>query len=287
LVEQQGSTRLLTDKRDVASVASKLNATIRLRSTLCPGRTAHDLDCCCRAKHTSYAVLVGTGWVRISPARNLPTRVTREPPDFVGLSWCCRTGLNCRPLPYQGSALPLSYGSEDHGAACTQSGGAAGGGANLPQGLPGCKDSNCDRCPMPRIPTQCAQVAFCEPPQVARPCLPLCAGAAITDHDQGRINRRLDEAGRARGATRSGAQGQFAASQGSGAPARRGNGRGGAGWRIRNRSRFRPSCRRQAIGLAPARPGESGEVLFTILCLRGRAARGLRDGRRRRGHVCS
>jgi hypothetical protein len=25
--------------------------------------------------------------------------------------WCCRTGLNCRPLPYQGSALPLSYGS--------------------------------------------------------------------------------------------------------------------------------------------------------------------------------
>ena len=26
--------------------------------------------------------------------------------------WCCRTGLNCRPLPYQGSALPLSYGSE-------------------------------------------------------------------------------------------------------------------------------------------------------------------------------
>ena len=29
-----------------------------------------------------------------------------------GPDWCCRTGLNCRPLPYQGSALPLSYGSE-------------------------------------------------------------------------------------------------------------------------------------------------------------------------------
>ncbi len=28
-----------------------------------------------------------------------------------GGGWCCRTGLNCRPLPYQGSALPLSYGS--------------------------------------------------------------------------------------------------------------------------------------------------------------------------------
>jgi hypothetical protein len=29
--------------------------------------------------------------------------------------WCCRTGLNCRPLPYQGSALPLSYGSNWRG----------------------------------------------------------------------------------------------------------------------------------------------------------------------------
>ena len=25
--------------------------------------------------------------------------------------WCCRGDLNTRPLPYQGSALPLSYGS--------------------------------------------------------------------------------------------------------------------------------------------------------------------------------
>src|ERR1700731_5403281 len=35
--------------------------------------------------------------------------------DFKGLSrpneWCCQTGLNCRPLHYQWSALPLSYGS--------------------------------------------------------------------------------------------------------------------------------------------------------------------------------
>jgi hypothetical protein len=30
---------------------------------------------------------------------------------FKWLSWCCRKGLNFRPLPYQGSALPLSYGS--------------------------------------------------------------------------------------------------------------------------------------------------------------------------------
>src|SRR6202023_197191 len=35
--------------------------------------------------------------------------------DFTGLlrgkNWCCQTGLNCRPLHYQWSALPLSYGS--------------------------------------------------------------------------------------------------------------------------------------------------------------------------------
>ena len=27
------------------------------------------------------------------------------------MDWCCQTGLNCRPLHYQWSALPLSYGS--------------------------------------------------------------------------------------------------------------------------------------------------------------------------------
>jgi hypothetical protein len=29
----------------------------------------------------------------------------------TGRNWCCQTGLNCRPLHYQWSALPLSYGS--------------------------------------------------------------------------------------------------------------------------------------------------------------------------------
>ena len=28
-----------------------------------------------------------------------------------GVDWCCERGLNSRPLPYQGSALPLSYRS--------------------------------------------------------------------------------------------------------------------------------------------------------------------------------
>ena len=30
---------------------------------------------------------------------------------FQEKRWCCQTGLNCRPLHYQWSALPLSYGS--------------------------------------------------------------------------------------------------------------------------------------------------------------------------------
>ena len=30
---------------------------------------------------------------------------------LIGKNWCCQTGLNCRPLHYQWSALPLSYGS--------------------------------------------------------------------------------------------------------------------------------------------------------------------------------
>ena len=30
---------------------------------------------------------------------------------FMLQGWCCRRDLNSRPLPYQGSALPLSYDS--------------------------------------------------------------------------------------------------------------------------------------------------------------------------------
>ncbi len=32
-------------------------------------------------------------------------------PGNAGWGWCCERGLNSRPLPYQGSALPLSYRS--------------------------------------------------------------------------------------------------------------------------------------------------------------------------------
>ena len=35
----------------------------------------------------------------------------REDAAKPAKSWCCERGLNSRPLPYQGSALPLSYHS--------------------------------------------------------------------------------------------------------------------------------------------------------------------------------
>lgn len=34
-----------------------------------------------------------------------------EPIVRQAVRWCCQRGSNSRPLPYQGSALPLSYGS--------------------------------------------------------------------------------------------------------------------------------------------------------------------------------
>src|SRR5947208_14064845 len=32
------------------------------------------------------------------------------------ICWCRRAGLNCRPQPYQGCALPLCYGGEGRGS---------------------------------------------------------------------------------------------------------------------------------------------------------------------------
>jgi hypothetical protein len=40
-----------------------------------------------------------------SPVRDLPDE------SDARVFWCCERGLNSRPLPYQGSALPLSYRS--------------------------------------------------------------------------------------------------------------------------------------------------------------------------------
>ncbi len=35
--------------------------------------------------------------------------------EIASIFWCCRGGLNSRPPPYQGGALPLSYGSRNPG----------------------------------------------------------------------------------------------------------------------------------------------------------------------------
>ena len=61
------------------------------------------------------APLVGTA----TRTAGTVSRSARPPPGEErarSLLWCCRKGLNFRPLPYQGSALPLSYGSAPEGS---------------------------------------------------------------------------------------------------------------------------------------------------------------------------
>src|SRR3954470_11319028 len=57
--------------------------------------------------------------------------------NINGLQWCCRTGLNCGPLPYQGSALPLSYGSAGRRGGLTRCFTDDQAGANAREKLPG------------------------------------------------------------------------------------------------------------------------------------------------------
>src|SRR5690606_38483828 len=56
--------------------------------------------------------LSNAGWVHTDA--HLLSRPTRDEAKFalnIRRKWCCERGLNSRPLPYQGSALPLSYRS--------------------------------------------------------------------------------------------------------------------------------------------------------------------------------
>ena len=48
---------------------------------------------------------------RAAPAIAMIRRPDSQKIDGARARWCCQTGTNCRPLPYHGSALPLSYGS--------------------------------------------------------------------------------------------------------------------------------------------------------------------------------
>ena len=59
------------------------------------------------------------GLATASGGRIIGARCVRKPPDLsdkrITKSWCCWRGSNSRPLPYQGSALPLSYSSAPGG----------------------------------------------------------------------------------------------------------------------------------------------------------------------------
>jgi hypothetical protein len=65
--------------------------------------------------------------------------------DLLGILWCCRCGLNTRPPPYQGGALPLSYGSaeaeriSDHAGPVERSSLPAARGSFIPCGHDGPK----------------------------------------------------------------------------------------------------------------------------------------------------
>jgi hypothetical protein len=68
------------------------------------------------------------GFLSIRSPRERDLR--REPSTIRMICWCCKRGLNSRPLPYQGSALPLSYcsirsASEQRGASCHSTEGMA------------------------------------------------------------------------------------------------------------------------------------------------------------------
>src|SRR3954466_2331277 len=60
---------------------------------------------------TGSAMFKNDQLVRKSPIGRQPLAGSAQTDDRFREKWCCQTGLNCRPLHYQWSALPLSYGS--------------------------------------------------------------------------------------------------------------------------------------------------------------------------------
>ena len=97
-----------------AMIARKAKITI-------PRSWFNPVICSIRSQTRSDVSLRGHG----SHFPHRPHYLAHGPPDKPGgipvfpgnsmKSWCCWRGLNSRPLPYQGSALPLSYSS--HGRA--------------------------------------------------------------------------------------------------------------------------------------------------------------------------
>jgi len=73
-------------------------------------------------------------------------RLCRVSSKWLSGKWCCWTGLNCRPLHYQWSALPLSYSSEIAKGAADSSGAKIGAAAFATGGL-GVQGACCAKSP--------------------------------------------------------------------------------------------------------------------------------------------
>ena len=108
--------------------------------------------------------------------RDLRTRPNRPRP---GVAWCCWGGLNSRPQPYQGCALPLSYSSLNHRPNPRR---GAGRGALLPRGgrmssaglSLGGQRCKLPPCPVPDLPAQPPPAA---PNGWPSSCAPICTAA--------------------------------------------------------------------------------------------------------------
>ena len=104
-------------RRQVASFAAEACNTVAMTATEMTSRASP------RSPSTTLlSVLVAPPLNRIlasklliechrQPATSTPAGLPTAAIAIRHWEWCCRTGLNCGPLPYQGSALPLSYGS--------------------------------------------------------------------------------------------------------------------------------------------------------------------------------
>src|SRR3981081_2259102 len=76
-------------------------------------RHSHFVYCWRRGSSTtsSGADIAEATFRTATVAPSLGEAIAAQTGCFYLENWCCQTGLNCRPLHYQWSALPLSYGS--------------------------------------------------------------------------------------------------------------------------------------------------------------------------------
>jgi hypothetical protein len=112
------TTGFMSPSSDANQVTAANHGFPTLRSRRCRGRPSPPRGADMPAPHGPGRARRG-GHVRKERLRSISAAIPRmsqewrgqEKPKIPRKSWCCRRGLNARPLPYQGSALPLSYGS--------------------------------------------------------------------------------------------------------------------------------------------------------------------------------